>query len=464
MRTLAVALWLVLLGGPVCAQTPGAPVDARYLLRALEEAFASVADRVTPAVVNVSTSGRRAAPGLLPESDPESEESGRDPRRRPREDRGSGSGVIVDPNGYVLTNDHVIENASDITVRLFDQRKFAARLVGRDPKTDLAVLKIDAPAPLPVAELGDSDRLRVGQWAIAIGSPFGLDRSVTVGIVSATGRNRVGVATYEKFIQTDASINPGNSGGPLCDIDGRVIGVNTAIVAAGQGIGFSIPINMAKDVLRQLIDRGRVVRGWLGVVIQDVTDELSESFGVSDGVLVADVMPGGPGDAGGLRPGDVIVRFGGAPVTEVPELQGRVAAVTPGQRVAVTVMRDRAPVELGVTIGEMPSETASSGERNEQAWGLTVEALAPDAAQRFRVAPADSVIVVDVAAGSPAARAGLRRGDVIVEVARQRVADLDDLARALAAIAPGESVPLRVLRLETGGQAEYLALERPARP
>src|SRR2546425_628166 len=183
--------------------------------------------------------------------------------------------------------------------------------VGRDPKTDLAVLKVDAPSPLPVAELGDSDRLRVGQWAIAIGNPFGLDRTVTVGIISATARTRVGVATYESFIQTDASINPGNSGGPLLALRGRAIGINTATVAPGQGIGFSIPINMARDVMRQLIARGRVVRGWLGVVIQDLTDELGESFGVRErhGVLVADVVKGGPADTAGMRAGDVIVEF-----------------------------------------------------------------------------------------------------------------------------------------------------------
>jgi S1-C subfamily serine protease len=303
---------------PASAQTPPSPArpsrpaapkpesplgvrpEAHAVLRALEDAFSAVADRVTPAVVNVSTVGPRASTNGDDDRFRDffgDELYDRYFRRRPREDgRATGSGVIVDRNGYILTNNHVIDNAREITVRLSDSRKFSATLVGRDPKTDLAVLKVDAAAPLPAAELADSDRLRVGQWAIAIGNPFGLDRTVTVGIISATARNRVGVATYENFIQTDASINPGNSGGPLLNLDGKVIGINTAIVAAGQGIGFSIPINEAKVVMAQLIARGRVVRGWLGVVIQDVTDELASAFGVHerDGVLVADVMKGGP--------------------------------------------------------------------------------------------------------------------------------------------------------------------------
>jgi Do/DeqQ family serine protease len=458
---------------------PSARIDARAVLQAMEEAFTAVADRATPAVVNVSVVGRRSASG--PSDDPQrfreffgDEFYERYFRRRPREDpRASGSGVIVDPAGYILTNNHVIENAQDITVRLSDSRKFTAKLVGRDPKTDLAVLKVEAAAPLPVAELGDSERLRVGQWVVAIGNPFGLDRTVTVGIVSATARNRVGVTTYENFIQTDASINPGNSGGPLLNLDGRVIGINTAIVAAGQGIGFSIPINEAKAVMGQLIARGKVVRGWLGIAIQDVTDELATSFGVREreGVLVADVMKGGPGEAAGLRPGDVIVELGGSKIREVPDLQRRVANVMPGQTVAVGVIRELAAHKLSVRVGEMPAEDVAAGEADGDAgpegFGLQVEPLAPDTAERLGLAFSHGLLVTDVAGGGPADRAGIKRGDVILEVDRRPVSDAPALQKALGAVPAGRSVLLWVHRAEAGGAGgrnQYLVLEREGPP
>src|SRR5437660_1054405 len=320
MKTRLVLL-LVLLSVLSAHAQPRTPptIDPRAMLHAMEEAFTTVADRVTPAVVNVSTVPRKQPAEEAPERFREffgEEFYERFFRRRPREDtRASGSGVIVDAKGYVLTNNHVIENAQDITVRLSDGRKFTAKRVGRDPKTDLAVLKVDAPALLPVAELGDSDQLRVGQWAIAIGNPFGLDRTVTVGIVSATARNRVGVATYENFIQTDASINPGNSGGPLLNLDGKVIGINTAIVAAGQGIGFSIPINQAREVMLQL------------------------NLGISGGLLVTDVVAGSPGDRAGLRRGDVIVELGKKPVADPPALYRTLAQLKPGDRVLVLIHR-----------------------------------------------------------------------------------------------------------------------------
>ena len=478
MKTLITFLFALLCATPAWAQPRPQPLpDARGLLRALEDAFTAVADRVTPAVVNVSTVPRRAggAPGAPGEEAPErfreffgEEFYERYFRRRPREDaRASGSGVIVDPKGYVLTNNHVIENAQDIIVRLSDARKFTAKLVGRDPKTDLAILKIEAPGPLPVAELGDSDQLRVGQWAIAIGNPFGLDRTVTVGIVSATARNRVGVTQYENFIQTDASINPGNSGGPLLNLDGHVIGINTAIVAAGQGIGFSIPINQAKDVMRQLIAQGRVVRGWLGIVIQDVTDELAGSFGVRErqGVLVADVLKSGPAEAAGLRPGDIVVEFGGAPIKEVPDLQRRVAGIVPGQTVKLTVVRDRKPVPVSVRVGEMPSdEPVQAAVRGAEDFGLGVEPLSGDAALRLNLPFTRGLVVSEVAPLSAAEKSGLRRGDVILEVDRRPVGDPPGLYRVLAALKPGESVLVYVHRPASGGSNQYLVLERSRQP
>jgi serine protease Do len=475
-RILALALiFAVVPAWPVMAQRSPSKVDGKGVLRSLEDAFTSVADRVTPAVVNVSTLSSKAsasAPGEDPERFREffgEEFYDKYFRRRPREDaRASGSGVIVDPKGYILTNNHVVENSREITVRLSDSRKFMATLVGRDPKTDLAVLKIESPNPLPVAEMGDSDRLRVGQWAIAIGNPFGLDRTVTVGIISATARTRVGVTTYENFIQTDASINPGNSGGPLLNLDGRVIGVNTAIVATGQGIGFSIPINEARLVMNQLIKSGRVVRGWLGVAIQDVTDELARSFGVREreGVLIADVIKGGPAEQAGVRPGDVVIEFNGSKIKEVPDLQRRVANITPGQTVKLTVVRDKQRVSVSVAVGEMPGEdkAVAAVERETEGLGMQVEALAGDAAERLGLPFSQGLIVTDVASGGPADRAGLRRGDVILEVDRGRVMDVTGLKRALAAAPAGATVLLYVHRPGEGGRNQYLVLERGPQP
>jgi serine protease Do len=435
--------------------------EARAVLRQMEDAFTAVADRVMPAVVNVSTVAKR---GAGQEEIPEEFREFFDEFKRRRPDtRSAGSGVIVDPNGYILTNNHVIENAAEITVRLSDARKFTAKLVGRDPKTDLAVLKVEAPTPLPTADLGDSDALRIGQWAIAIGNPFGLDRTVTVGIISATARTRVGVATYENFIQTDASINPGNSGGPLLNIDGRVIGVNTAIVAAGQGIGFAIPINMAKEIMRQLIARGRVVRGWLGIMIQDVTEELASGFGVHEreGVLVANVMPSGPAEAAGMKIGDVIVDFGGAPIKESPDLQRRVAAITPGQQIEIKVVREGKPLPLRVTVGEMPSdEPVAAVESLDEGWGLRVEPVAPDVMQRIPNAHIAGVVVTEVASGGPADAAGLRRGDIILDVAGQPVPDPATLVRALEAVQPGQSVRVYVFHPTGEGSRQFVMLER----
>jgi Do/DeqQ family serine protease len=457
-------LLVLLLLAPASAS---AASDPKSLLRAMEDAFTAVADQVMPAVVNITSAPDGPGGAARPRAPERSEPFHPDPffRRQPRDDpRASGSGVLVDPNGYILTNNHVIENARNIVVRLSDGREFPGKLIGRDPKSDLAVLKIDAPAPLPVAQLGDSDRLRIGQWAIAIGSPFGLDRTVTVGIISATARTRVGVATYESFIQTDASINPGNSGGPLLNVDGEVIGVNTAIVAAGQGIGFSIPINMAKDVMSQLIARGRVVRGWLGIVIQDVTEELGASFGVSEnqGVLVSDVMPGGPAERAGLRPGDVITELSGAPITEVPDLQKRIAAVSPGESVTLRGLRDGQSVSITVTVGEMPGEETVLAAGAERALGLVVEPVQPELAEQLGLPAPRGVVVTEVEVESPAGKAGLRPGDVVLEIDRKPVDDVAGFQRVVAGAEPGTSLRLYVQRLGQGGGKEYLVLEKPA--
>src|SRR5262245_3678928 len=456
---------------PAFAHGPEATrLDSQTVLRALEDAFVSVADRVTPAVVNVSVKSRKGTEA----DDPEDRERFREffgpelferffRRRPPREDtRATGSGVIVDAKGYILTNNHVVENAETVEVRLSDDRKFKAAIVGRDPKSDLAVLKIDVASPaLPVAELGNSDRIRAGQWAIAIGNPFGLDRTVTIGHISATGRTQVGVATYEAFIQTDASINPGNSGGPLLNIEGKVIGINTAMVSSGQGIGFSIPINMAREIMTQLMTKGRVVRGWLGIVIQELTPELAESFGVKkdSGVLVADVMKDSPAEAAGLKAGDIIVEFNGAPIKNVTDLQKRVAGAEPGRATPLVVIRDKASTPLSVKIGEQPTDEAVAAEPATETLGLVIEPLTPEASQRFRLTARSGVVVTDVAPGSAGEQAGIRPGDAILEVNRQPVKDVDTFRRLIASVKPGEPGPVDLTR--GGGRNEYVVLSVP---
>jgi len=482
IRALCLVAALLVLAPPVTAQQPRAPqrppapapsLDSQRLLRALEDGFVSVADRATPSVVNVSVKIKREAASEAAPT-PEMEERFREffgpelferffKRRAPREEgRAAGSGVLVDGRGYILTNDHVVENASEIEVRLSDDRKFKATLVGRDARTDLAVLKIEnAGGVLPVAELGDSDKIRVGQWAIAIGNPFGLDRTVTAGIISATGRTHVGVATYEAFIQTDASINPGNSGGPLLNLDGRVVGINTAIVSSGQGIGFAIPINMARDIMTQLINRGRVVRGWLGVVIQDLTPELAAGFGVKEdaGVLVAEVMKDGPAAGGGLKSGDVVVSFAGSAIRDVPDLQKRVAAVEPGRPTPLIVMRDGKSVSLTVKIGEQPPDESAADTPPDEVLGLSVEPLTPETARENRLTARSGLLVTEVAPGSAGAAAGIKAGDAILEVNRRPVSDAAAFKQTLSALKPGDSVPLYLQR--GGGGNEYVVLTAP---
>jgi Do/DeqQ family serine protease len=335
---------------------------------ALQAAFVSVAERVRPAVVHLGTvqvaRGRR--PSIVPgpnADDPFFKDFfdqffGRSGpgRREEFQTPGLGSGVIIDKRGYVLTNFHVVKGADGVTIRLADKQEFRGRIVGADPKTDLAVIKFEAPEDIRVAPLGNSDALRVGEWAIAIGNPFGLDQTVTVGVVSATGRADVGIATYENFIQTDASINPGNSGGPLVNLRGEVIGINTAIVATGQGIGFAIPANMVKRVTAQLIDRGKVQRGWIGVSLQPMSKELAQALGVGDshGAVVARVYPGSPADTAGLAQNDVIVGFDGTAVDDYHHLQRLSSEAEVGRTVKVDVVRKREKKVISLKVAEAP--------------------------------------------------------------------------------------------------------------
>lgn len=331
------------------AEPPVKEVPADIL--ATQRAFSQVSKQVTPSVVNISTISRKKLVRPLPDMPPLFEEFfGRPQARR---DRSLGSGFIISRDGYIVTNEHVIRDAESIRVKLSNDTVLDAKVVGGDSKTDIAVIKINA-VDLPVAVLGDSDRLEVGQWAIAIGNPFGLERSMTVGVISATGRSNVGIETIENFIQTDASINPGNSGGPLLNIHGEVVGINTAIVAAGQGIGFAIPTNMARPIITQLVEKGKVTRAWLGVSISPVTAEAARALGLRQqqaGALIAELYQGGPAERGGIKPGDIIVRFSDTEVRDPSHLQQLVAAAKIGTPLKLSVLRNSRTLQLTVTPG-----------------------------------------------------------------------------------------------------------------
>jgi serine protease Do len=353
---------------------------------------------------------------------------------------GLGSGVIVSPDGYILTNNHVVGNADTIQVTLMDKREFTAKVIGKDSKTDLALIKINTKEPLPYAGLGNSEATEVGDWVVAIGNPFGFSLTVTAGIVSAKGRALGG--NYDEFIQTDAAINPGNSGGPLFDVNGKVVGINTAIYSrtgTSAGIGFAIPIDLAKAVMEQLKSHGKVVRGWLGVEIQEVTPELAQSFGLAkpEGALVASVEKDAPAAKAGIKRGDVIVKFNGHTVHEQHELPELVAETPIKKTVDVEVIRGSKHLTIPVTIGELKENELASARGEEQpgsGWGLQVGEITPDIAREFNLQSDKGVVVRQVKPDSPGAEAGLEQGDVILEVNHEKVNTLKDfMAQAKAA-------------------------------
>ena len=374
-------------------------------------------------------------------------------RRQPKKyyQYGQGSGFIISEDGYILTNNHVVGDADKITVRLEDKREFKAKLIGTDPRSDVAVIKINAD-DLPALKLGDSDKIEVGDWVIAIGNPFGLVQTVTAGIVSAKGRSAVGIADYEDFIQTDAAINPGNSGGPLLNLDAEVIGINTAIFTRSggyMGIGFAIPINMAKAIKEQLVKKGKVTRGYLGVVIQDVSEDLAKTFGLekAEGALVSEVTEDSPASKAGIKRGDVIIEYDGKKVEDVGHLRNMVALTPVGKKVSLVVVRDGKRVTLTVKIGELTEEVASA--RGEPSGlldklGFAVQDLTPELARQFGYRVKQGVIISSVEPGSIAAAAGLREGMLIEEVNRRKVRDTDDFMSALSRSAGKKSLLLLV--------------------
>ncbi|MEZ5356837.1 MAG: DegQ family serine endoprotease [Bryobacteraceae bacterium] len=444
-------------------------------LRAPEQAkpsagFADVIQRDLPAVVNVSTARtvKRAAEGPNPLfMDPFFRQFFGDlPAQRPGSQRehAMGSGVIVSADGYVLTNNHVIDEAAQITVTLGDKREFKAKLVGADPRSDLAVLKVEA-ENLPTLTFADSSKVRIGDYALAIGDPFGIGRTVTLGIVSATGRGNLGIEDYEDFIQTDAAINPGNSGGALVNSQGDLIGINTAIISpnggGNNGVGFAIPSNMARSVMNELVAHGKVTRARLGVMLQPLTPALAKAFGLEgpNGALVGEVEPGSPAAKAGLKSGDVIVKFNGEPIADSNQLKLKVGMLKPGGEADVVAMRNGSEHTFTVTLGEMSMTAGPVGEKGKSSSalaGVSVDALTQAVRRQLELnTGTQGVVVTAVDPASNAAEAGLRRGDVIVSVGHTPVGSLDDFQAAVNQSAKGPLL-LQVIRQ---GNTLYLAID-----
>jgi serine protease Do len=451
--------------------------------------FVEIAKKQNPAVVNVSTKSKAEAehrnfrsprPGPRP-GPGQGPGQGRSPdafrdfydrffgerpnQKRPKQ--GMGSGFVIDKEGHILTNYHVIEGADEIVVMLDDkgnEKEYTATLIGSDPKTDIALIKIKREPgdtkEFPFLRLGSSENLEVGEWVVAIGNPFGLSHTVTVGVVSALGRS-IGAGPYDEFIQTDASINPGNSGGPLINIEGDVIGINTAIISGNTGgnvgIGFAIPINIAKGILMDLKEKGTVTRGWLGVMIQKITPELAKSFGLSqsEGALVGDVIPDGPAAKGGVLRGDVITRFNGQEVKDMEDLPKIVAATRPNSVVDVEVIRDGSKKTLSVSI-ELLKDSQETVVAKADPLGLQVQDITKELAEGLQLESVEGVLVSDVTAGDAAGEAGIRRGDVISEMNRAPVKNIQDYQNLLASVQKGSSVLFLIKR---GGSTIYIAVK-----
>jgi serine protease Do len=435
--------------------------------------FADLAERVAPAVVSIQTTGTvdLGAQPLLPPGfeeffggGPFGPHGGPGGPGRKHKSSGEGSGFVISTDGYIVTNNHVVENMDEITVSFLDGTKLPAKTIGRDPRTDIALLKVEPEGKtLATIALGDSDAIRAGDWVVAIGNPFGLEHTVTAGIVSAKHRRDVSAPneSYDDFIQTDAAINPGNSGGPLIDLQGRVVGINTAIRSNANTIGFSVPINQAKAILPQLKADGRVTRGWLGVQIQEVTEQIAEQFELPEarGALVSQIFPDTPAADGGIERGDVIVEFDGQAIDEWRDLPLVVAQAPVEKDARVVVLREGKRKELRVRIGRLPDEeVVAANEAPEEgagAFGLRLQDLTPALAEQLGLSETEGVLVADVDPDGPAAEAGIRRGDLVVEIDRRPVDSAEALANAL-----GKTKKSALLLVRRGENTLYVALER----
>jgi len=440
--------------------------------------FVEIAKMVKPAVVNIAAT-RNGKTGDGPMSSPfddpffrrffGDEFFKRDQPHRERKERGQGSGVIVDPSGLIITNNHVVNKADELRVVLSDKREFKGKVVGTDQKTDIAVVKIDATG-LPTVPFADSDQLEVGEFVLAVGSPFGLTQSVTMGIVSAVGRASMGIAEYEDFIQTDAAINPGNSGGALVNVRGELVGINTAIFSqsgGNMGIGFAVPSNLARSIMDQLVKTGKVVRGWLGVAIQELTPELASQFGIPEtkGVLVSDVMEDSPAKKAGIERADVIVEYDGKPMDSPTHLRNAVAQTPIGRKVTIKLIRDKKPKTIDLTIVEQPKSMTSSSQDDSGESGaptgvlsdLDVRELNEELAGRYGLKPSDrGVVVTRVKPGSQAEESGVREGDMVLEINRKPVSSLKSYERAASGLAKDQPV---LLLLKRKGQTIYLTIK-----
>lgn len=460
------------------ALMPGQPAAGGDIeaLRETSKAFSTVAKEAIPAVVFINVEKTVASGSMRGPSGPRQQNNpfdffgdefyerffrDRNPQQ-PREYRqsGQGSGFIISAEGYILTNNHVVGDADSITVQTHDGREFEAKLIGTDEKTDVAVIKIEG-ENLPILPLGNSDKLDIGEWVIAIGNPFGLTETLTFGIVSAKGRSTVGIADYEDFIQTDAAINPGNSGGPLINLDGEAIGINTAIFSrsgGNMGIGFAIPINMALNIKDQLITEGKVTRGQLGVTISDLTSDVAEYFGLDStkGVIVNEVMDDSPAKKAGLESGDIILKINGRVVEGMGQLRNYVASIEPGTTVDVVVNRNGTEKILPVSIGELSERSTQVG-RSEpvRKLGLTVQNLTEDLRRRFNLGPVQGVLVSNVDPDSQAHRRGIRPGAVILSVNQKDVSTVDEYNKILQESSGSKKI---LLRINERGNTRFVAL------
>lgn len=467
----------------LCAYLPlvSAAENALVGLKQSGQAFAKIAREMSPAVVNIQSdqTGADAAeqsdqdlPADIPppfldffrQLDPNGTQF---PQRKQNVVR-QGSGFIITPDGYIVTNNHLVQGATKITVKLLNNDEYVAKIIGTDPQSDVAVIKIDA-KNLPIVRLGNSDQIEVGEWVVALGNPFGLSHSLSAGILSAKGRSSVGLADYENFLQTDAAINPGNSGGPLLDLEGEVIGINTAIFSRSgghMGIGFAIPINMAKTIIDQLIKKGSVVRGYLGVRIQPLTSDLSASFGITDkhGILIAQVEPGAPAAKAGLKQGDVIVSLDGQPVLNVGDFRNSIASNAPDTKRMLGIMRDKKLIQTQVTVGNLNTSNkfAASSKEEPQAIskiGISVQTLTEDIAGKIGAKVGDGVVISSVKSGSLGELAGLARGSVILEVNQTKVNDVTKFMSAMQAAVKTPNAVIRLLVQDQMLGTRYVAIK-----